>query len=290
MLFRYARILERCEPYLIATDEIASQLNPSPLGVTIPVDNRINPQHRRHADFLALLRFVDSLTFGPYGMQMPDWVFYDCAVMPGAVFGLGVRRTALEPWALDALRVPPKYDGLIPLSVFIAIPMLPGHRTRAPGEPPPSWLLYTLDEMNQVSPGMGPEGMLSLTFALGLRVFPIRTLYGMTQWRAPKLDLYVDLGPLELLSAYTPAHSLPRTLSFRTPINELHLSTLLMGTRMHPLSPPPNVLIDVDDVEQLKQVQREIEEGWRYSLVFEPETRGTYVQAPLLRLPPEVRS
>jgi hypothetical protein len=112
----------------------------------------------------------------------------------------------------------------------------------------------------------------------------------MTQWRAPKLGLYTDLGPLELLTAYTPAHSLPRTLSFRTPINELHLSSLLTGARFHPNSPPPNVLVDVDDVEQLMNVQREIEAGWRYSLVFEPEARGTYVQAPLLRLPPEVRA
>ncbi|HEX7841134.1 MAG TPA: hypothetical protein VF469_26835 [Kofleriaceae bacterium] len=291
MLYRYARILDHCEPYLIATDLIASELNAAPLGVRVPTENRINPQHRRHAEFLQQLRLMDTLCFGPSSLEMPPWVFYDCAVMPGAVFGLGTRRADLEPWALEAMRVPANYDGLVPLSMFIAIPMLPGHDplSRAPGTPPSTWLVYTLDSMNEVAPGIGPAGLLHLTLALGLRVFPIRTLYATTQWRNPKLAHYVELGPLELATAYTPAHTMPRTLTFRTPIDEERLASLLMRPATHPLAPPANVVVDVDDVANLRQIQRELESGVRYELVGAPEARGTYVQAPMVRTTAEGR-
>lgn len=287
MLYQYARVLDTCEPYLIATDAIAWALDDDPLEVEVPEENRFNPQHRKNAEFLGLLRLADALTFGPFGMEMPPWVFYDCAVMPGAVFGLGTRASYLEPWALDAMRVPKGYPGLVPLSAFIAIPMLQGQERQKPNDPPSTWLLYTLHSMNLVSPGMGPEGVLMLTLALGLRVFPVTTLYGTTQWHGPKLGVYTDLGPLEVLSAYTPAHSLPRTLCFRTQIDEARLATLLMGPRMSPFSHPPNVLLDIDDTSKLKEVQREIEAGVHYELVGAPTAHGPYMLAPLRR---EVRA
>jgi len=289
MLYHYERILDRCEPYLIATDLIADHLNASPLGVTVPARNRVNPQHRRHGAFLDQLRLVDSLTFGPYGMAMPQWVFYDCAVMPGAVFGFGARAETMEQWILDALHVPSHYEGLIPLSMFIAIPMVAGHAEPWQGHetPPPTWLLYTLESMNQVSPGMGPAGLLLLTIALGLRVFPIRTLYGATQWRGAKLATYVDLGPLDVVTAYTPAHSLPRTMCFRAEIREESLQSLLMGPRVHPMSPPANYLLDVDDLDALKSVQRELETGRRYQIVAAPSVHGAWVQVPMRRFDSE---
>lgn len=283
MLHHYARILETCEPFLIATRLIAEHLSTTPLGVEIPPGNRFDPQRVEHADFLGVLRRCDALTFGPHGMHMPQWVFYDCAVMPGAVFGLGTRASRLEPWARDALGVPKGYDGLVPLSAFIAIPMLEGALRRRDGEPPPSWLLYTLHSMNQVSPGIGPEGLLTLTLALGLRVFPIKTLYGVSQWRNPRLGVYADLGPLQLMTAYTPAHSLPRTLCFRAAIEPIGLESLLLGPRMHPLAPPPDVILDVDDVDALVRLQGELEAGVRYDLVGPPEARGAFVLAPLKR-------
>ena len=91
-----------------------------------------------------------------------------------------------------------------------------------------------------MSPGIAPAGTLKVTLALGLQVFPIKTLYGTTQWRSPKLQVYADLGPLELVTAYTPAHSLPRTLSFRLPLHDLQHNTVLASPRVHPAAPPPN--------------------------------------------------
>ncbi len=284
-LHHYAPILDRCTPFLIAHAGILPDLNRDPAGVAIPDDHIVDPQHMRHGDFLAMLRLLDQLTFGPFGMEMPPWVFYDCAVMPGAVFGLAIRAAELEPWALEAVRVPPGYQGLVPISQFIAIPMLEGFADAAPDEPPSSWLLYTCESINQVSPGFGPAGALRLTLALGLQVFPIRRLVGTCQWRSEKLSAYADLGPLELLTAYTPGHSLPRTLSYRIDVDETSIAALLTSPRVHPRAPAPNALLDVDDVDALRGLQADLEAGGSAWIVGHPLVDGPRVQVPLHRHP-----
>lgn len=278
-LAHYGVILEQCEPFLIAGDDIAAALNLCPIGVQIPPQNVFHPQQRKNADFLAMLQLVDRLTFGPFGMEMPPWVFYDCAVMPGAVFGLGILADRLEEWAREAMKVPDTYHGLVPVSQFIAIPMLGGFVPEHAW--PTTWLMYTLESLNQVSPGIAPAGVLKLTLALGLKVFPIETLYGTTQWRSPKLAPYADLGPLELITAYTPAHSMPRTLSFRLKLKDIHHSSLLVSPRVHPDAPPPNALLDVDDVGALKALQQKIEDGQRVLVVGHPIEHGAHVRVPL---------
>jgi hypothetical protein len=283
MLTPYHGLLDRCEPFLIAGSDIAPLLDREPLGVRIPDRNVFHPQQRKNADFLTMLRLVDQLTFGPFGMQMPSWVFYDCAVMPGAVFGLGIRADRLEDWAREAMQVPATYDGLVPVSQFIAIPMLAGFAGGAPT--PRSWLLYTLESLNLVSPGIAPAGALRATMALGLRVFPIDELHGTTQWRSPRLVPYSDLGPLELVTAYTPAHSLPRTLSFRLRMADASIEQLLAA---EPRSAPhANLVLEVDDVAALKAVQRDIEAGCRIHVAGHPVVRGSSVRVPLFRQPPD---
>ncbi|MEY3013454.1 MAG: hypothetical protein RIT45_2189 [Pseudomonadota bacterium] len=287
MLYHYARILDVCEPFLIAHRGIADALCRTPLGVPIADDHVIDPQARRHAAFLQLLRRLDALTFGPFGMTMPSWVFYDCAVMPGAFFGLGMRREQLEPWALEALEVPDDYDGLVPISQCIAIPKLAAF---APGAPASvdvaddlaqTWLLYSLESVNQVSPGFAPAGTLKLTLALALEVFPVSRLFGVTQWRSPKLDTYVDLGPIELVTAWTPAHSLPRTLTFRLERDEIRTDVLLAGAGTHPLAPPPDTLLDPDDPAALRDLQARIEAGARVRVVGRPWQTGSQIRVPL---------
>ncbi len=281
MLSPFNAILDHCEPFLIANAGIAEDLNLAPGGLPIPPQNIFNPQHRRHAEFLAMLQLVDRLTFGPFGMDMPGWVFYDCAVMPGAVFGLAIHSSRLEDWARDAMKVPAHYTGLVPVSQFIAIPMLSGFAGRTSLQPPGTWLLYTLESLNQVSPGIAPAGTLKLTFALGLQVFPIEALYGISQWRSPKLDTYVDLSPLELVTAWTPAHSLPRTLSFRIPARTMRADTLLLSPRVHPDAPVPNRLIDADDPVALQALQRDLEAGRRAWIVGRAIEHGPHVLFPL---------
>lgn len=286
MLFNYSDILNTCEPFLIAHRGILGHLNRSPLGVEIPEGNLIDPQLRRYEGMLGMLRLVDRLTYGPYGMQMPDWVFYDCAVMPGAVFGLGMRVSKLERWAIEAMKVPDGYTGLVPVTQFIAIPMLEGFS----GHDQPvsnTWLMYSMGGINQVSPGMAPNGVFKLTLVLGLQVFPIRRLYGTTQWRSPKLGHYADLGPIELVTAYTPAHTMPRTLSFRIDLQSSHMLSPLASPRVHPHAPPPNAVLNPDDVGELMALQRDIEAGWRVRIVGHPATYGAHTRVALHRAPPD---
>ncbi len=286
MLYNYADILKRCEPFLIAHRGIQDHLDRSPLGIDIPEGNIIDPQLRRYEGMLGMMRLVDRLTYGPYGMQMPDWVFYDCAVMPGAVFGLGMRVSQLEPWALEAMKVPAGYDGLVPVTQFIAIPMLEGFADHD-GPISDTWLMYSMGGINQVSPGMAPPGVFKLTLVMGLSVFPIQTLYGTTQWRSPKLAVYVDLGPIELVTAYTPAHTLPRTLSFRIPIQQQHLDSVLASPRVSPHAPPPNAVLDLDNVHELRELQRDIEAGWCVQVVGHPTTYGAHIRIALHRSAPD---
>ncbi len=281
MLNNYAPILDSCEPFVIAHRGFSPSLPKQLRGMSIPDANVIDPQLREHADFLGLLRHLDTLCFGPNGMPMPSWVFYDCAVMPGGFFGLAIRAARLEPWCLEAMQVPAGYTGLVPVSQLIAIPMLAGFAASAT---PDTWLVYSLESINQVSPGFAPAGLQKLTLALGLQLFPIRTLYGTTQWRAHKLATYVDLGPLELVTAYTPAHSLPRTLSFRIDLQDVHLETLLAGPNVHAIAQAPNGWIDPDDADALMALQAEIEAGACIQLVGRPQYYGAQIRIPIHRV------
>ena len=75
-------------------------------------------------------------------------------------------RHALRPapvWVLRALQVPPQYEGPVPLSMYVAIPMIE----------PGSWHTYTLCSLNEVAPGSGPAGLTVLTEAAGVQMFGV---------------------------------------------------------------------------------------------------------------------
>lgn len=268
--------LKQCEPYVLATPLVEPGLNLHPLGLSIPPHLRLNPQHRRNSTFLNMIKRLDELTFGPVGMPMPKWVFYDCAVMPGAVFGLCSPAAAMESWVKQSLGVPDDYEGPVPLSMFIAIPMLDEG----------SWLVYTICDINEIAPGAAPGGLAELTMVLGIASFQIQTLWGTTQWRAHKLRLPAQLGPLTLMTAYTPAHTLPRTLTYRTIIAPDGLAAVLSEPEIHPFCPPATHVIDADDVSQLKWLQNEIEQQVRWQIVGPPQRRGAYTLLPLRREAP----
>jgi hypothetical protein len=272
-LMHYRRVVEQCHPFVLATDLIAGDLDLEPMGVAITAAHRMNPQARRHDRFVNQIRQLDELTFGPVGMPMPQWVFYDCAVMPGAVFGFGAPAANLEPWVRHCLKVPEGYEGLVPLSTFIAIPMLV----------PDTWLMYSLCDVNQIAPGAAPEGLVQLTMILGLTVFRVKHLYGTTQWRTPKLRDFARLGPLDVVTAYTPAHSMPRTLTFHSAVTDDGIHAVLSGADTTPTAPLATHLLDVDDEVMLRRLQSEVESGAVWRIVGPPLVRGAYTQVPLRR-------
>src|SRR6185436_12139699 len=104
MLAAYSRVLERCEPYLVIPDHFRDRVSTRPLGVE--VRNLLNPQDVGSARFLHLLERVDDMIFGPIGMEMPRWVFYDCAEMPGGMFGFAKPARALPAWLREVIQVP----------------------------------------------------------------------------------------------------------------------------------------------------------------------------------------
>jgi hypothetical protein len=265
----YARTLETCEPYLVARPPVLSAIDRRPLGIEIPSANLFDPQHTSGRTFIHLVKRLDALTFGPMGLTMPDWVFYDCAVMPGAVFGFARPAGAVHPWVRRVLEVPDGYDGLVPLSLFIAIPM--AHRQAT--------LVYTLCSVNQAAPGSAPEGLWRLTLAGGTAALGRDEIVGTVQWRSPRLGLFSGLGPLELLTAWTPAHDNPTTCTFRCKVDDEARHRLLLAD-IRDIGDVQRYL-DADDHESMRALQAEIEAGRYVAIAGPAEVRGSETRIPL---------
>ena len=270
MLLRYyQRILDTCEPYLVARPGVLAALSRGPFGIEIRDDHVFSPFRVGDGEFLNLIKHLDEIAYAPRGLPMPSWVFYDCGVMPGAIFGFARRAAALDPWARRALAVRPGYDGLVPMSIFLAIPM--AHRTATLG--------YSLTSVNEVAPGAAPEGLWRLTLAVGAMALGIRDLVGTCQWRSPRLGLYAGLGPLELITAWTPAHDKPATATFRVRTATHAIERLLRGDAMGPEG--IHRYLDADDYEAMRALQAEIEAGAHIAVAGAAEIRGAETRVPL---------
>lgn len=265
----YRRVFETCEPYLVARPPVLRDLDRTPLGVAIQDDHVFDPQRVAGGAFIRLVKRLDEMAYGPVGLSMPDWVFYDCAVVPGAVFGFARRAGDLPPWVGKVLGVEPGYDGLVPVSLLIGLPMVGREST----------LVYTLCSLNQMAPGAAPEGLWRVTLAAGTKALGIREMVGATQWRSPQLGLYAGLGPLRLLTAWTPAHDNPATCTFRVRTDDPARERLLRGD----LTGPEGIhrYLDADDPSAMRRLQLEIEAGLEVAIVGPAEIRGAETRVPL---------
>ncbi len=271
MLANYQRILDTCEPWIICRSAVRAGLDLTPLGIAIPSDDAhlIDPQHVAHGAFLRLVQNLDEHTYGPLALTMPSWVFYDCAVVPGVLFGFARRAADLEPWVRSSLRVPKDYAGLVPVSIFTAIPMV--HRKAE--------LVYTLCSVNQVAPGAAPEGLWRLTLAAGTAALATDTIVATAQWRSSQLAIYAGLGPLALQTAWTPAHDIPETATFTVASDGAARARLLSGEL--PWSNVANRYLDADSRAEMQALQTAIEAGAEVAVVAPPEIRGSATRIPL---------
>lgn len=271
----FRRALDECEPYLLATKNNHSYLELTPLGVSIIKKGLIlDPQSRANEPFLQLVQSLDRITFGPLEMTMPKWVSYDAGIMPSGIFGFCSSAKYLEKWVKRAMRVPKDYNAQVPLTQFIAIPT---PETNA-------WYLHTISSLNQVCMGAAtPANLTLLTICLGVRVFRMETLYGATQWRSSRLGIYVGLGPLEIITAYTYNHSVKKSVTWRLNIQRPLIEAALINDGASVAALPATHMLDVDDIDALKRVQAEIESGIKYYIVGRPTTRGSIVQVPVRR-------
>jgi hypothetical protein len=241
-------------PYVVAWDQLSRELCYTPLGQPIAEPHRFDPTRRSSAPFLRLLERLDALTYGPAGLASPRWALYDCGALPGALLGLGRSRAGLTDDICRTLGVPEDYSGLVPLSLYAALPMLERHH----------WLGFALCSLYEVSSESCPPALPLWTLALGLEILRAHRVTGTTQWASPKLSTYALFGPLKLLAAWLPAHTDPATCVFRFDYARQRLDRALAPE--YPGRPDRGQLVDVGHPKGLCELQRQLESGRELSI------------------------
>ena len=271
---RYQDVLEACEPYLVASSlGAAAQPRPGPPGLRLGALHRLDPHRVANAPFLTLLQRLDEKNYGPADMALPRWAFYDCGEVPGGLFGFARPAERLPDSLRDAIGIEPGYHGLVPLSMLLAIPML------GPGE----WHVYGLCAVEEAA-AEALQGLLLLTLAVGLTVLGVQRAYGAAQWGSSELAAHGRFAPLELLTAWTPAHSHPDTLTWRFEVSPNRVADALADGPGSAGAQPNARWVEGDDETALKALQARIEAGRRFQITGPPWLgggEGTQARVPL---------
>jgi hypothetical protein len=188
-------------------------------------------------------------------MEMPRWVFYDCAVVPGFVAGFACRTSKLSPALKAVMGVRPGCEWT-PLSLFIIIP------TMRRGE----WVAHNLCTINSLLKEKKDHlyGLGFLSKAFGLWYANVEQCTGFTQWGNPALKLHSHYGYLEILGSYAPIHSHAKTLTYRANVSTTCWE--MFFTRKDDMAflenyQPTQFVIDPKDESSMIGLQRRIESG-----------------------------
>jgi hypothetical protein len=200
---KYRKIVEGCEPYLITYTGNLPSLDLAPFGLRIPEQNRFTPTSLKSRHAVDFLHRLDSFSFGPQEMLMPRWVLFDCGEFPGIVFGFGKKARDLDAKVRAAYQAVDD-DVFVPLSMWVAIRCAE----------PDAWFGHNLSSVQIVTGDDSFAGMGTITKAFGMRLARIRKQYGATQWDSTSVGLHLTYGEMQLLSAYTPAHTHEETFSY----------------------------------------------------------------------------
>ena len=104
---------------------------------------------------------------------------------------------------------------------------------------------------------------------------------GATQWLSNALYVHTRFGSLDLVTAYTPAHSVAETLTYAFDVNDEVLRLAAGDPSIQGGFPEPTMHLDGNDVGAMKALQAQIEGGKRYRLVGPPERRDGSVFHPI---------
>jgi len=266
----FERALESCRPWVAARSAVFEQLEPSPMGIELLPGDVYDPWRLDSGPFLALAHTLHNLVCGPFGAPMARWIGYDCGLVPGAWFGLGVPAGELPAAIRAGLGVPDDYDGLSPCSVGVAVPF-PDRR---------SWEVISLGSINQVAPGAGPAGLSRLTLALGSALLRDDELWSVLRWRSPLIGVFSGLGPLEVVTAWTVAHDHPTTVTFKVAPSAAGRERLLRGAGVDPDT--VTTWLDADDTDAMQDLQADVEAGVGVRILGGGEDRGLQLRLPLL--------
>lgn len=253
---RFARILERCVPFVITYPANHPALDLSPFGVTVAPEHRFTATRLDSRDAVDGLHHLDAVTFGDQDMLMPRWVLFDCGEFPGLVFGFGIQARDLPDYARAAYHVADRDDAFVPLSMWVAI------RNAEEG----AWFGHNLSSANVLLKGdHALSGLALLTKALGVKCTRCTKQYGATQWDSSSIGLHLRLGDMELLSAYTPAHTHPETLSYRIDVDDERLVASLLDDWTSP-DQDGELIVDSTDGAAIRSLHDEIEAGKRFAM------------------------
>ncbi|MFO0829451.1 MAG: hypothetical protein U0572_15040 [Phycisphaerales bacterium] len=267
-------LLRRLQPFVVAARWRFEHIDLAPFGVAVPAANRFDVLASRSARFLDRLVALDRRTFGPEGMPMPEWLFVDGSALPGVIAGLGLPAREIPEDALARLGGADAADDFMALSMYIAVP----------ARPPQAWYGHNLASLNALVPELNLRGLGALTKALGLRVMRCVEQLGATQWASKALHVHTRFGAMELLSAWTPAHSDPATLTYRIALGPRSLDDVLDGLRPR-IALQPTLHVDPRDVRALRTIESRLEHGERWAIVAPPERQPDGgVRVPVARL------
>ncbi len=254
---RAARVLLSCEPYLITWPGNVGSLNLTPLGTRIADHRLYDPTRLRSRHVIDALHILDSFTFGGQEMLMPRWVMFDCGEFPGIVFGFGATANTLPNDVRTAYQVAgPEFDDrFVPLSMWVALRCAE----------PDAWFGHNLSSANLVARSAPLPGLGTVTKAYGIAVTGAKRQYGATQWDSASLGIHLSFGTVELLCAYTPAHTHDYTFAYRIAIDEKALTAPLRPGFAQPTAGGDRS-IDCDDTEAILALHDEIEAGACFQL------------------------
>ena len=258
------RLLAELEPFVVATAENLARFDLCPLGLAIAEDARVDPLRRASAPFLELLARLDAATFGPEGMPMPRWLFLDAAELPGGIVGFGRRADGAPASLRAALRVPPGSAGIVPVSMYVAMPTVD----------PAEWVGHNLASLREHLPDQPLRGLGGLTKAVALAAFRARAQIGVTQWDSAALAVHARLGPLELLTAWTPGHAAAHSLTYRAALDDDALRALAGDPSARVARPAPTLWIDSADHGAMQALEDRIEAGERLCVAGPPAPLG----------------
>ncbi len=251
-------IFEILDLFIIATPDQLAVADLVPFGV--PIRWHIDPTRLASKTFLDILQRLDGLTFGPTGMPMDKWVFYDCAELAGFIVGFAIESSAMSADERRYLDVRDDYTGPVPLSMYIAIPM------REPG----SWFGHNLASLGRQLSNRNLSHLGTLTKVMALKAMRAQRNVGVTQWPSPALHIHTKFGPLDLVTAWTPVHSFPASLTYSFPVDDLTLRAAA-GDPLNalPRAAPTRTFVVEDN--NLITLQRDIEAGARWRLLGPPK-------------------
>lgn len=214
-----------------------------------------NPLSLSEVSFAEQIYWIEGKAFGPSGMEMPRWVFYDCAIVPGFVAGFAYRTSKLPQAVQKVLRQKNDCEWT-PLSLFIIIPTM--HR----GE----WVAHNLCTVNSLLPEKSDQfyGLGFLSKAFGLWYANVEQCTGFTQWGNSALKLHSHYGYLEIMGAYAPVHSHAKTITYRANISTSCWEKFFDRTPDMAFLEnyePTQFLIDPQDESSMMSLQRRIEGG-----------------------------